>query len=66
VSLTSYIRGSTSFTVIIAPIYKLLKANSSLGMVGVASIVGVLLLALALFSASTLPETYGKDLNYIE
>jgi putative MFS transporter len=35
-------------------------------MVGVASIVGVLLLALALFSASTLPETYGKDLNYIE
>jgi putative MFS transporter len=59
----NFARGAT---VIIAPVYKMLKANPSLGMVGAAGIIGAVLLALALFSASTLPETYGKDLDYVE
>ena len=59
----NFARGAT---VIIAPVYKMLKASPSLGMVGAAGIIGAVLLALALFSASTLPETYGKDLDYVE
>ncbi|WP_367949208.1 hypothetical protein [Hymenobacter sp. BRD128] len=59
----NFARGAT---VIIAPVYKMLKANPSLGMVGAAGLIGAVLLLLAFFSASTLPETYGKDLDYVE
>lgn len=59
----NFARGAT---VIILPLYKMLKANPSLGMVGAAGIIGAVLLTLAFLSASTLPETYGKDLDYVE
>ncbi len=59
----NFARGAT---VLIAPTYKALKAYPSLGMVGAAGIIGAVLLGLAFFSASTLPETYAKDLDYIE
>ncbi len=59
----NFARGAT---VIIAPLYKTMKAIPSLGMVGAASIIGAVLLLLAFFSASTLPETYAKDLDYVE
>ena len=59
----NFARGAT---VVIVPVFKSLQANPALGMVGAAGIIGAVLLGLALFSASTLPETYGKDLNYVE
>ncbi|MGI4739858.1 MAG: MFS transporter [Janthinobacterium lividum] len=62
-SAPNFARGAT---VIIVPLFQSLKANPSFGMVGAASIIGAVLLVLAFFSASTLPETYGKDLNYVE
>jgi putative MFS transporter len=59
----NFARGAT---VVIVPLFQALKANPSFGMVGAAGIIGAVLLVLAFFSASTLPETYGKDLNYVE
>jgi putative MFS transporter len=59
----NFARGAT---VVIVPLFQTLKANPSFGMVGAAAIIGAVLLVLAFFSASTLPETYGKDLNYVE
>jgi putative MFS transporter len=59
----NFARGAT---VVIVPLFQSLKANPSFGMVGAAGIIGAVLLVLAFFSASTLPETYGKDLNYVE
>ncbi|MGI4885997.1 MAG: MFS transporter [Janthinobacterium lividum] len=59
----NFARGAT---VLIAPAYKALKAYPSLGMVGAAALIGAVLLLLAFFSASTLPETYAKDLDYVE
>jgi putative MFS transporter len=59
----NFARGAT---VIILPVFQYLKAIPSLGIVGSAGIIGAVLLFLAFFSASTLPETYGKDLNFIE
>jgi putative MFS transporter len=59
----NFARGAT---VVVVPVFQALKANPALGMVGSAAIIGAVLLVLALFSASTLPETYGKDLNYVE
>ncbi|MGI4875644.1 MAG: MFS transporter [Janthinobacterium lividum] len=52
--------------VIIAPTYKALAALPALGKAGSAGLIGAVLLALAFFSASTLPETYAKDLDYVE
>lgn len=43
-----------------------LALRGSLGIVGAAGIIGAVLLLLALWSASTLSESYGKDLNYVE
>jgi putative MFS transporter len=59
----NFARGAT---VIILPVFQYLKAIPSLGIIGSAGIIGAVLLVLAFFSASTLPETYGKDLNFIE
>ncbi len=59
----NFARGATVF---IVPLFQNLKANPALGMVGAAGIIGSVLLVLAFFSASTLPETYAKDLNYVE
>ena len=53
----NFARGAT---VLIAPTYKALKAMPELGMVGAAGLIGAVLLLLAFFSASTLPETYAK------
>ena len=52
--------------VLITIAFKSLKENPSLGLVGAAAIIGAVLLVLAFISASTLPETYGKDLDYVE
>ncbi|MBW3130138.1 MFS transporter [Hymenobacter profundi] len=43
-----------------------LALRPSLGMVGAALVIGVVTLALAFFGAATLPESYGKDLDYVE
>ncbi|MDJ0365399.1 MFS transporter [Hymenobacter sp. H14-R3] len=59
----NFARGAT---VLIAPTYQALKAQPALGMVGAAALIGAVLLGLAFFSASTLPETYAKDLDYVE
>lgn len=52
--------------VLITIAFKALKSQPALGMVGAAAIIGAVLLVLAFISASTLPETYGKDLDYVE
>ena len=52
--------------VLITIVFKFLKGKPSLGLVGAAAIIGAVLLVLAFISASTLPETYGKDLDYVE
>jgi predicted MFS family arabinose efflux permease len=62
-TVPNFARGAT---VVIVPLFQYLKAQPALGMVGSAGIIGALLLSLAFFSASTLPETYDKDLNYLE
>jgi putative MFS transporter len=62
-TVPNFARGAT---VVIVPLFQYLKAVPALGMVGGAGIIGAVLLALAFFSASTLPETYAKDLNYLE
>jgi putative MFS transporter len=59
----NFARGAT---VIILPVFQYLKAIPSLGIVGSAGIIGAVLLLLAFFSASTLPETYARDLNFVE
>ena len=52
--------------VLITIVFKFLNGKTSLGLVGAAAIIGAVLLVLAFISASTLPETYGKDLDYVE
>ena len=59
----NFARGAT---VLIVPLFQYLKAMPALGMVGAAGTIGAVLLTLAFFSASTLPETYAKDLDYVE
>ena len=46
--------------------FKALKSPPALGLVGAAAVIGAVLLGLAFWSASTLPETFGKDLDYAE
>jgi predicted MFS family arabinose efflux permease len=62
-TIPNFARGAT---VIIVPVFQYLKSQPALGMVGGAAIIGVVTLGLAFFSASTLPETYAKDLDYVE
>ena len=62
-TIPNFARGAT---VIIVPVFQYLKGQPGLGMVGGAAIIGVVALGLAFFSASTLPDTYAKDLNYVE
>ncbi len=62
-TIPNFARGAT---VIIVPIFQYLKSQPALGMVGGAAIIGVVTLGLAFFSASTLPDTYAKDLDYVE
>jgi predicted MFS family arabinose efflux permease len=62
-TIPNFARGAT---VIIVPVFQYLKTQPGLGMVGGAAIIGVVTLGLAFFSASTLPDTYAKDLDYVE
>jgi hypothetical protein len=62
-TIPNFARGAT---VIIVPVFQYLKGQPALGMVGGAAIIGVVTLGLAFFSASTLPDTYAKDLDYVE
>jgi MFS family permease len=62
-TIPNFARGAT---VIIVPVFQYLKSQPALGMVGGAAIIGVVTLGLAFFSASTLPDTYAKDLDYVE
>ena len=59
----NFARGAT---VVILPTFQYLKTIPALGIVGSAGLIGAVLLLLAFFSASTLPETYAKDLDYVE
>ena len=59
----NFARGAT---VIILPVFQALKTVPALGIVGAAGSIGAVLLVLAFISARTLPETYGKDLDYVE
>ena len=59
----NFARGSL---VLVALLFKSLKEVPALGMVGAAALIGAVLLEAAIFSASTLPETYGKELDYVE
>ena len=59
----NFARGSL---VLVALLFKSGKGIPALGMVGAAALIGAVLLGLAFFSASTLPETYGKELDYVE
>ncbi len=59
----NFARGAT---VVILPLFQYLKAVPALGIVGSAGLIGAVLLLLAFWSASTLPETYAKDLDYVE
>ena len=62
-TIPNFARGAT---VIIVPVFQYLKNQPALGMVGGAALIGAITLGLAFFSASTLPDTYAKDLNYVE
>lgn len=62
-TIPNFARGAT---VIIVPLFQYFKSQPALGMVGGAAIIGAVTLGMAFFSASTLPETYAKDLNYVE
>lgn len=62
-TIPNFARGAT---VIIVPLFQYLKSQPALGMVGGAAIIGVVTLGLAFFSSSTLPDTYAKDLDYVE
>lgn len=62
-TIPNFARGAT---VIIVPLFQYLKNQPALGMVGGAAVIGVVTLGLAFFSASTLPDTYAKDLDYVE
>lgn len=62
-TIPNFARGAT---VIIVPVFQYLKTQPGLGMVGGAAVIGVVTLGLAFFSASTLPDTYAKDLDYVE
>ena len=59
----NFARGSL---VLVSLLFKALKEVPALGMVGAAALLGAVLLGLAILSASTLPETYGKELDYVE
>ncbi|TVT43394.1 MFS transporter [Hymenobacter setariae] len=62
-TIPNFARGAT---VVVVPCFQYLRTVPALGMVGSAGVIGAVLLALAFFSASTLPDTYSKDLNYVE
>jgi putative MFS transporter len=62
-TIPNFARGAT---VIIVPLFQYLKVQPALGMVGAAAIIGAITLGIAFFSASTLPDTYAKDLDYVE
>jgi putative MFS transporter len=62
-TIPNFARGAT---VIIVPLFQYLKVQPALGMVGAAAIIGAITLGMAFFSASTLPDTYAKDLDYVE
>jgi len=50
--------------VLINPAFSALRPE--LGITGAAAVIGAVTLFLAFYSASTLPESYGKDLDYVE
>ena len=62
-TIPNFARGAT---VGVVPLFQALRQVPALGMVGSAAVIGAVLLALAFFSASTLPETYAKELDYVE
>jgi MFS family permease len=57
----NFARGSV---IILAPTFQLL--TGPLGLIGSATVLGVVSLLIAFWSVSTLPESYGKDLDYLE
>lgn len=57
----NFARGSV---VVLVPLFQLL--TGPLGLIGSAATLGLVSLLIALWSVSTLPESYGKDLDYLE
>ncbi|QIL76740.1 MFS transporter [Hymenobacter sp. HDW8] len=57
----NFARGSV---IILAPTFQFL--TGPLGLIGSAAVLGVVSLLIAFWSVSTLPESYGKDLDYLE
>ncbi|PJJ48611.1 MFS transporter [Hymenobacter chitinivorans] len=63
----NFARGSV---VMLVPLFKGLSGlqvgGQPLGIIGSAAIIGVVSLLIAFWAVSTLPESYGKDLDYLE
>ncbi|MGY2133882.1 MFS transporter [Hymenobacter sp. HD11105] len=57
----NFARGSV---IVLVPLFQLL--TGPLGLIGSAAIIGLVSLIIAFWSVSTLPESYGKDLDYLE
>jgi hypothetical protein len=65
-TVPNFVRGS--LPVLTIPLFKLLRENwgLGLGMIPAAVWVGVLLFAVAFWALWRMPETFGKDLDYLE
>jgi hypothetical protein len=57
----NFARGSV---IVLVPLFQLL--TGPLGLIGSAAVIGLVSLIIAFWSVSTLPESYGKDLDYLE
>lgn len=60
-TVPNFVRGS-----LIIVTYFSHMANNSLGIIGGTALVAVIILAISFFSLNALPETFGKDLDYME
>ncbi|NUM30938.1 MAG: MFS transporter [Bacteroidetes bacterium] len=61
-TVPNFVRGAT---VVVTNAFTFLKSGS-LGIIGAAIVVGVVVIALAIYSSLTIEETYHKDLDYYE
>jgi len=60
-TVPNFVRGS-----LIIVTYFSHMANNSLGLIGGTALVAVVILAISFFSLNALPETFGKELDYME
>ncbi|MBO0952333.1 MFS transporter [Fibrella forsythiae] len=62
-SVANNVRATTLLSI---PAYQYLKTIPSLGIIGAASVIGLIFFALGAWSLSAIGETYGKELDYVE